>query len=71
MSQTSQVDIRSNIKKKTVMDKVPKDRGYITHVTIRISEERLFEECEQAVPDLESPGIPVPIADGSDIAEET
>jgi len=58
---TSNVEITSKMSKNIVMDNVSKDRGNITYVTIRISEQRLFEECQQAIPDSESPGIPIDI----------
>eukprot|EP00486_Rosalina_sp_Unknown_P009854 CAMPEP_0201578440 /NCGR_PEP_ID=MMETSP0190_2-20130828/25302_1 /ASSEMBLY_ACC=CAM_ASM_000263 /TAXON_ID=37353 /ORGANISM="Rosalina sp." /LENGTH=61 /DNA_ID=CAMNT_0048011611 /DNA_START=226 /DNA_END=408 /DNA_ORIENTATION=- len=39
------------------LDKVSEDRGSITYVTTSISKQRLSEECQQAIPDSESPGI--------------
>eukprot|EP00486_Rosalina_sp_Unknown_P003596 CAMPEP_0201570176 /NCGR_PEP_ID=MMETSP0190_2-20130828/12309_1 /ASSEMBLY_ACC=CAM_ASM_000263 /TAXON_ID=37353 /ORGANISM="Rosalina sp." /LENGTH=47 /DNA_ID= /DNA_START= /DNA_END= /DNA_ORIENTATION= len=35
--------ISTKIRMNVVMDKIPKDRGNITRVTIEISEQRLFE----------------------------
>eukprot|EP00486_Rosalina_sp_Unknown_P007319 CAMPEP_0201573102 /NCGR_PEP_ID=MMETSP0190_2-20130828/16769_1 /ASSEMBLY_ACC=CAM_ASM_000263 /TAXON_ID=37353 /ORGANISM="Rosalina sp." /LENGTH=64 /DNA_ID=CAMNT_0047999665 /DNA_START=86 /DNA_END=277 /DNA_ORIENTATION=- len=47
---TCHVEIPTKMKNIDV-DKVLADRGFISYVTIRISKQRLFEECAQAIPD--------------------